>query len=243
MSEHGERSPAEGDSAPEEAKKPQRATRDRRRNPIFETVPVVAISILASVFLFILAAMVSPKAGLLGRMAEPTFARGLITYLFAVVTIGTAVVLLIAGLTHEITEDSKVRFDRGKDILSLLLGVFGTIVGFYFGSAVADTSTAPSAELAVTPPLIGSGALVAGQMETVRAFVSGGTPPYRFGVAFGPDAKLEFTQNVDPVGWITAEVAAPSVATTGSQTITLGVQDAAGQVVNLARDVSVSPPK
>ena len=39
----------------------------------------------------------------------------------------------------------KERFDRGKEVLSLLIGIFGTIIGFYFGSATQEktVSNAP----------------------------------------------------------------------------------------------------
>ncbi len=231
----------EAEQTPDDKKVSQRAPRAHRRSPMLETVPFVAISILLSVFIFILVAMFSNNGGLLGRMAQPQFARGLITYLFAVVTIGTAVVLLIAGLTHEVTEDTKTRFDRGKDILSLLLGVFGTIVGFYFGSATTDTQATQSAELTLSPPLIGRAALKSGEAETVTAFVRGGTPPYRYGIAFGTDGKLEYTSAVDPVGWIAASREAPPVNKVEVIPIRIGVQDAAGQSAEAEREVSVSP--
>ena len=216
----GDKPPGEEPKQPGEAGKP--VPRGPRRGTALKAVPLVAISIFVSVFFFILAAMFSPDAGLLGRMAQPTFARGLITYLFAVVTIGAAVAFfLIAGLTHEITEDFEVRFDRGKDILSLLLGVFGTIIGFYFGSAIGDTQS-ESAKGALTPPLIDSAVLASGQAETLKAFVSGGTPPYRFGTAFGKE-DLSYDRSVDPSGWISTTITGPPQTTSTPLSMTLGV--------------------
>ena len=74
--------------------------------------------------------------GVLQSMSRTDYARGLITYLFAVVTIGTAVVLVVSALTTSADDQHEKRFQRGKEILSLLLGVFGTIVGFYFGAEI-----------------------------------------------------------------------------------------------------------
>jgi hypothetical protein len=76
---------------------------------------------------------------MLVELAEPGKARGLITFLFAVATVGIALVIVLAiflstGSKEEVSE----RFRMGKDILAVLIGVFGTIVGFYFGSATAS---------------------------------------------------------------------------------------------------------
>src|SRR5262245_18864490 len=69
----------------------------------------------------------------LKSMGTTEFARGLITYLFAITTIGVAVSVILYALTQSGTgtDPKDIRFDRAKDVLSLLLGVFGTIVGFY----------------------------------------------------------------------------------------------------------------
>jgi hypothetical protein len=76
---------------------------------------------------------------MLDRLARPEQARGLITFLFAVATVGIALVIVLAvflstGGKEEVSE----RFQMGKDVLALLMGVFGTILGFYFGSEIAS---------------------------------------------------------------------------------------------------------
>jgi hypothetical protein len=80
------------------------------------------------------------------QIAEVAYARGMITLLFGVGTIVIALILTLtailqAGLTAE------DRFKFGMQILTVLIGVFGTILGFYFGSmnpsaAGPGTSTA-----------------------------------------------------------------------------------------------------
>jgi len=73
------------------------------------------------------------------------YARGFITVLFGVGTIGVAIVVALSGVF--LTDDkAKERFDRGKEVLSLLLGIFGTIVGFYYGTKQSE-STKPTATL------------------------------------------------------------------------------------------------
>ena len=68
-------------------------------------------------------------------VAGKDYARGLITVLFTVGTIGVA---LLATLTAMFIPgpEGKERFDRVKEVLSLLLGIVGTIIGFYYGTEV-----------------------------------------------------------------------------------------------------------
>ena len=69
------------------------------------------------------------------RGSGPSSTRGLITLLFSVGKMVIAVVLILTAVFHDEDEDkAKARFDRAKEVLTLLIGVFGTIVGFYFGS-------------------------------------------------------------------------------------------------------------
>ena len=89
---------------------------------------------------------------MLAELAKPEQARGLVTFLFAVATVGIALVIVLAVLLSTGTkEDLAERFRMGKDILAVLIGVFGTIVGFYFGSEIA-TDTASGRHEASRPP-------------------------------------------------------------------------------------------
>ena len=60
-------------------------------------------------------------------------ARGLITFLFAFSTMGIIVLIAVAifWLDREELED---RFAKAKDLLTIVIGVLGTILGFYSGS-------------------------------------------------------------------------------------------------------------
>jgi len=92
-------------------------------------------------------------------------ARGLITFLFAISTVGIAVIVVLGAFvgsdpkTDEERKESAERFQRGKDILTILIGVFGAILGFYFGSESqqqgASSAAAPTEVPA--PPAPGSG--------------------------------------------------------------------------------------
>src|SRR6185312_5841331 len=129
---------------------------------LLSPVTLIALLILLGVmFLLMMAIFGWDRGHVLITMAQPDFARGLITYLFTVVTIGTAIVLIISGLTG----GDKEQFDRGKEILGLLLGVFGTMVGFYFGSEVTHARN----RLSLTPPLLSATEVAAGEKLTVTA--------------------------------------------------------------------------
>jgi hypothetical protein len=185
---------------------------------LLNPVTLVAIVIILGVmFLLLMAIMGWDKGRVLATMAQPDFARGVITYLFTVVTIGTAILLIISGLTggHE----SKERFDRGKEILGLLLGVFGTMVGFYFGSEVAH----PHVKLGISTPLLGNAQ--SGEQMQVTALIQGGTPPYHLGIAIGDQAPRSYPLAARSDGWIQSLVPIPSVPQDQAATLWMAVQD------------------
>ncbi len=57
-------------------------------------------------------------------------ARGLITFLIAVTTMGIAIMLAIFTIFSKGGPDDDKQFDKGKQVLSVLIGLLGTIVGF-----------------------------------------------------------------------------------------------------------------
>jgi beta-lactam-binding protein with PASTA domain len=75
----------------------------------------------------------------LKNLAKPEVARGLITFLIAITTVGIAIILAVSTLVLSEGDAGDKRFDRGKQVLTTLIGVLGTIVGFYFGSEREST--------------------------------------------------------------------------------------------------------
>lgn len=82
-------------------------------------------------------------------MAKPDQARGLITFLFSFATIGIIVLVAISVLWMEKSE-VEGRFERAKDLITILVGVLGTIIGFYFGTASTGGSASQPSVSAVT---------------------------------------------------------------------------------------------
>jgi hypothetical protein len=67
-------------------------------------------------------------------MSKPDHARGLITFLFSFATIG--IILLIAIAIFWIDKDEVgARFAHAKDLVTILVGILGTVLGFYFGTS------------------------------------------------------------------------------------------------------------
>jgi hypothetical protein len=54
--------------------------------------------------------------------------------LFSFITIAVILIVIIALLWMDKDEDLDNRFTKAKDIIAILVGILGTIVGFYFGS-------------------------------------------------------------------------------------------------------------
>jgi hypothetical protein len=68
----------------------------------------------------------------LRRLEDTAYARGVIKFLISLAAIGLAFMFVHQALTGGNT--SEAGFQRGREVLSGLMGVLGTIVGFYFGS-------------------------------------------------------------------------------------------------------------
>jgi hypothetical protein len=80
-----------------------------------------------------------------GKVQETAAAaRGLITFLVVLITIAIALILTLLAFFSN-SRDLKERFALGKEILTLLIGVLGTIIGFYFGSAERESAATTAA--------------------------------------------------------------------------------------------------
>jgi hypothetical protein len=201
----------------------------------------IAFLIIGGVFTLILFAMIGWDGGLLERLGTPQFARGLITYLFAITTICAAVVLLVASLTTLVglpEAEANEKYQRGKDVLGLLLGVFGTIVGFYFGTS---TEGGPGTQLTVTAPALSPDEVLPGQPTTLTSAVSGGSPPYRFAIGTSGDAFGDF-ESVQTNGVIVVQISGDAFPADGDYEVRLRVVDSIGTVKDADAELQRVPP-
>jgi len=103
---------------------------------LVENAPIFIIGILA-IGLFGLLVRVIWVDEFLESLGTIERVRGLITFFFALGTVGVAIILVAAVFTND-AKDLKERFDMGKQVLTALIGILGTIVGFYFGAEFAE---------------------------------------------------------------------------------------------------------
>jgi hypothetical protein len=213
--------------------------------PLLHPVFLIVVLMLLSIFFLILSAILGwDKGRVLLSMSKIEFARGMITYLFAVVTIGTAIVLLVYALTNTAltqvaSDDFEKRFQHGKEILSLLLGVFGAIVGFYFGSEISKAGEEKL--LKVAPLRITGIPAVSGKPITVSTVVSGGKAPWSHAVVIG-DGQADPAEHVDPSGWIVKEVTVPSAMQETNMQVRVVVRDDDNHLREQSTTIKVSPP-
>lgn len=162
----------------------------------------VAFAVLA----IIVAAFYYGGGKFLSSLQNPEIARGLITFLvvFTTVMIAIVLVLYIATGTGD-GQEVKDRFGFGKEILTALIGILGTILGFYFGQ-----STTTSAAIQVTPAYVSNASPKRGDSVVLYSFASGGKAPYTYSISFKPDTIHSVTNKTSPQGVIQEEIKIPS---------------------------------
>src|SRR6266436_24221 len=125
----------------------------------------------------------------LSDLRDQAYARGLITFSVTFGTLALAVILVVSAIYGDAKDDA--RFRQGREIFSVLAGVLGTIVGFYFGAAQKD---------AFRPTLAPIRFLEAdGAVSGIETAVQGGAAPYRYSIAVGAETKID-ARSKD--GWI-----------------------------------------
>ncbi len=144
------------------------------------------------------------------RTFDEVFARGIITILVAVATIGIAL-LLTFWVVISSDKDYKERFALGKEILTLLIGVLGTIIGFYFGSATTQQVDGKNSEMLEVPMATVINSQLNGKESFVLStIVKGGDPPYQYRIYFEPREIADSISGTSETGLIQENFAKPS---------------------------------
>ncbi len=133
---------------------------------------------------------------LLPLLASISVSRGLITFLITVVTVTIALILVLATVVSE-SSDLGRRFSQGKEVLSMLIGVLGTIVGFYFGNPTDGPKP-----LSIAPPSISNESPVGGETINFMTVISGGRAPYSYQVSFDPKNVISDKQGPSANGHV-----------------------------------------
>ena len=151
--------------------------------------------VLAVAFAFILIWGVIANGMDLGKTES---ARGLITFVVAVTTVGIALLLVMSAALLSGSKDLEKRLAFGKEVFTVLVGVLGTIMGFYFGQAAAP-KTEPTIQVLATElkpaPQVNAD-------FTMTGTITGGEKPYKYIVEFDDPAAVKnslttLTESVD----------------------------------------------
>ncbi len=214
------------------------------RPGVLERVSSRGGTILLGVFGVIVALVIAYgifSGNLLESISKPERARGLITFLFA---FSTMAMFVLAGIATFWMEKDEVndRFERAKDLLTLMIGILGTILGFYFGSL----STSDGNRLFLANVLAPSTQVTAGKSTEVSAIAIGGTAPYTYEIHFSDPTGAVPTQELDKTGTssdgvIKVQFVLPTVEKTGAVSFALSIRDAAGAEARSVGTIFVSP--
>ena len=209
------------------------------REKIFTWLTVGQYSVLGLIGVIIVILLFN---GLLGNntgpflfaLSKPEVARGVITFLVAAGTVSLAVLLVMAAIMSSGSKDLENRFAFGKEVLTLLIGILGTIVGFYYGSAKDDV-----APLTLSPVALSAPAPKIGDKFTLDAVVIGGVAPYTYSIKFNPPNIIPDVIDQPSTGPIHHEFTIPTDK--GAQagqviTFTIDVKDAKEQTFTFNKD-------
>jgi hypothetical protein len=152
---------------------------------------IVLVLILAGIFLALYVGLYQADGRFLNSLRETDVSRGLITFVVAVTTVSIALVLAVYVMaSNEKADVLKERFSYAKDVLATLVGILGTILGFYFGTTVS----AQSEGIQIAEPQVRGTQLL--------VHVAGGVPPYRYTVILPGLEQSKTVSKVSKDGWI-----------------------------------------
>lgn len=158
------------------------------------------------------------KDSIVRELGSVDLARGVITFIFAIGTIGIALLVTFGALLGSLKQED---FANAKGILTVLIGVFGTILGFYFGAAAGGGQKLEVAEIKLAD-------------KQLVTHISGGTRPYRYSLTFSDKAFTPIENKVSDDGWINETL--PQAPKLGS-VITVDVTDSKDQKASRKLDI------
>jgi hypothetical protein len=181
------------------------------------------------------------QGGLLEFLSSVSGARGLITFLIAIGTIAIAVILTLAAVIMEAndTDVLKERLSKGKEILTVLVGVLGTIVGFYFASNT-DGSVVGKMTVAVVDA---QKSVEAGADFTILAVTTGGELPYDSTPIITAIKGLEGEGTVNEQGVIKMKFRVAPDVVPGTMAFVVGLRDKSGKTATAKATIDVIATK
>jgi hypothetical protein len=198
---------------------------------------------LAMFFLVLFLALIAGifNARFLTLIAGVEQARGLITFLFAFSAILIIALVAVAIFWMEASEIDN-RFNRAKDLLTIIIGILGTILGFYYGSLAGGESRLQIANVELSSPIARAGDTV-----QLSAALVGGTAPYSYEIQFvdrtgvAQTSALTIKSKKSDSGSIVESVQIPAVSKATAIIFTLVASDAKGAQARTSGAIVVEP--
>jgi hypothetical protein len=204
------------------------------------TIVQVLFTILGlAVFIALAYGIYSAGGVFLKSLQDTEVARGLITFLVAFTTVTIGLILALYAIISGSSSELKDRFGFGKEILTALIGILGTILGFYFGSATQSslketprTELSQSSTLQVAPVFLSNENPKTGDTLVLSSFLSGGKPPYIYSISFSPPNIIgQVTDRTSSDGMIKEELKIPdSIQKDTEFTFKIAIKDSSGEL-------------
>lgn len=171
-----------------------KAANEKAQTDQSHTQRIVMLGILGVLLLIIFGTVASSGGEFLLKLKDVEIARGLITFLVAITAISIALVSSIYVMaSNENKDEIKERFSYAKDVLATLVGILGTVLGFYFGSLNHPGDTPLSIDIIL-------------RGKQLLGHISGAASPYNYSISFAPDSGKSIIQNISKDGWLTEAI-------------------------------------
>ena len=218
------------------------------KSTLLTVIQYALFSILGIAFLVLMATALTGSNTVLSKIRDNETARGLITFLIAVTTVAIAVILVLASIISS-GPNLKERFEQGREIFTTLIGILGTIVGFYFGSSqtpqtqpgpTPTPTPTPAAQTRTnysTPTLVSNPQPARGETINISSYVNTGTPPYTYSIAFEPNVIPPVRDATSQDGFIRQDVPIPIDVAAGTPVrFRIDANDSQGRTISYNED-------
>lgn len=114
----------------------------------------------------------------LASLSDTALTRGFITFIFTIGTISLFLVIT-ASTVFDSRSQPEDKYNRAKTILSMLIGIFGTVLGYYFGLPEGGAGVEQTLELRDIVVVADDAKLKDGKFS-IRTSVAGGKAPFTY---------------------------------------------------------------